>query len=100
MPPLSIEPLVENAILQSIAGGKTVTLSTTSDDNSYIVVVKDDGVGFDTGGTRQEKERRGIGVENVRARIEKQCNGTVDIKSGSDGTVITVRIPKEQGDTN
>ena len=100
LPPLSIEPLVENAILQSIAGGKTVTLSTTSDDNSYIVVVKDDGVGFDTGGTKQEKERRGIGVENVRARIEKQCNGTVDIKSGSDGTVITVRIPKEQGDTN
>lgn len=100
LPPLSIEPLVENAIIHGIAGGGTVTLSTSSDDKSYIVVVKDDGVGFDTGGTKQEKERRGIGVENVRARIEKQCSGTVDIKSGSSGTVVTVKIPKKQGDKN
>ena len=50
--------------------------------------------------SKQEKERRGMGVENVRARIEKQCNGTVDIKSGSEGTVVTVCIPKEEGDVD
>ncbi len=95
LPALSIEPLMENAIIHAIAGGTTVTLSTSSDASSYIVTVKDDGSGFETGGTKQEKERRGMGVENVRTRIEKQCNGTVDIKSDSDGTVVTVRIPKE-----
>ena len=98
LPPLSIEPLVENAIIHGIAGGGTVTLSTSSDDSSYIIVVSDDGVGFDTGGTKQEKKRRGIGVENVRARIEKQVKGTVDITSSSEGTVVTVRIPKMQGE--
>lgn len=100
LPPLSVEPLVENAIIHGIAGGGTVTLSTMSDEESYIVEVKDDGVGFDTGGTKQEKKRRGIGVENVRARIEKQCNGTVDIESGEGGTVVTIRIPKNQGEHN
>lgn len=100
LPPLSIEPLVENAIIHGIAGGGTVNVSTMSDEESYIVVVADDGVGFDTGGTPQEKKRRGIGVENVRARIEKQCGGSLDIKSDSDGTVVTVRIPKEHGEQN
>ena len=100
LPALSIEPLVENAIIHAIAGGTTVTISASSDDKSYIVTVKDDGHGLETGGTKQEKERRGMGVENVRARIEKQCNGTVDIKSGSEGTVVTVCIPKEEGDVD
>ena len=100
LPALSIEPLVENAIIHAIAGGTTVTLSTSSDDRSYIVTVKDNGPGFDTGGTKQEKERRGMGVENVRTRIEKQCNGTVDIMSDSNGTVVTVNIPKGEGDEN
>ena len=99
LPALSIEPLVENAIIHAIAGGTTVTLSTSSDDSSYIVTVQDNGPGFETGGTKQEKERRGMGVENIRTRIEKKCNGTVDIKSDSDGTVVTVRIPKEEGET-
>ena len=99
LPALSIEPLVENAIIHAIAGGTTVTLSTSSDDSSYIGTVQDNGPGFETGGTKQEKERRGMGVENIRTRIEKKCNGTVDIKSDLDGTVVTVRIPKEEGET-
>lgn len=98
LPPLSVEPLVENAILHGIAGGGTVRISTTSDEASYIVMVADDGVGFNTEGTAQAKQRRGIGIENVRTRIEKLCRGTMDIKSGADGTVITIRIPKDQGE--
>lgn len=98
LPPLSVEPLVENAIIHGISGSGTVRISTTSDDASYIVMVSDDGVGFNIEGTEQAKERRGIGIENVRARIQKQCNGTMDIKSGADGTDVIIRIPKEQED--
>lgn len=98
LPPLSIEPLVENAIIHGITGGGTVRISAASDDESYIVAVSDDGVGFNTEGTAQAKERRGIGIENVRTRIEKLCRGTMDIKSDADGTVVTIKIPKDQGE--
>ena len=99
LPPLSVEPLVENAIIHGITGGGTITLSTTSDEDSYIVKVSDDGCGFNEGSTDQEKKRTGIGIQNVRTRLEKQCNGTLEIKSGGSGTEITIRIPKTQGET-
>ena len=96
LPPLSVEPLIENAIMHGIAGNGTITLSTTSDEDAYIVKVADDGCGFDKGSTRQEKKRRGIGLDNVRTRLDKQCGGSLDIASDDNGTVVTIRIPKEQ----
>ena len=100
IPALSVEPLVENAIIHGIPSGGTITLSTSSDDNFYIVRIADDGCGFDPENTDQEKKHKGkgIGIENVRMRLEKQCNGTLDIESGNTGTVVTIRIPKAQGE--
>ena len=100
IPPLSIEPLIENAIKHGLTNGGTVTLSTTSDENSYIITVSDDGGGFDINETKEAKKRRGIGITNSRARIEKLCGGTLDITSDASGTKVTVRIPKTEGEEN
>lgn len=49
VPPLSIQPLVENAIKHGVCqrvDGGTVWLSSYEDEDHYIVEIDDDGVGF------------------------------------------------------
>lgn len=51
VPPLSIQPLVENAIKHGIrkkSGPGKVIIKTREEDNDFVVEVIDDGVGFDT----------------------------------------------------
>ncbi len=87
VPPLSVQPLVENAIKHGIHkknGPGKVVVSTWEDENEYIVEVLDDGVGFDT----SEFERqtmyeiknptdRGLGIRRrreARKKLEKTVN--------------------------
>ncbi|MBO6262278.1 MAG: histidine kinase, partial [Bacilli bacterium] len=97
VPPLSIQPLVENAIkhgiLKKFEGG-TVTLKTYEDENSYIVEVIDDGVGFD-----MEKvdfdDNVHIGLNNVKHRIITMSNGDIKFESvPNKGTKVVVHLLK------
>ena len=100
--PLSIQPLVENAIRHGIynrgnAGG-TVIISTEESENSVIVKVTDDGVGFDCKAFWRDIKtgrRDSTGIKNITFRFEKVMNAAVDIKSVlHKGTTVTVTIPK------
>lgn len=95
LPPLSVEPIVENAIRHGLKTGDTVKLSSYSDDENFIITVKDNGHGFDPGTTYQAKKRTGIGVKNVEARLATICNGTMSIVSSNSGTSVTIRLPKK-----
>ena len=71
IPLLTIQPLVENAILHGIkpkVGGGTVTLRLEELPNSWKVTVSDDGVGFDLDAVL---ETGSIGLENVRRRMAR-----------------------------
>jgi len=96
LPPLTIQPLVENAIRHGVRGmddGK-VTVTTKEENGYYKVIVKDNGTGFDPD-TLGEQEGTHIGVANVRQRIEDMCTGTLEIDSEEGkGTEITISIPK------
>lgn len=96
IPPLSIQPLVENAVKHGItkkATGGTLKISTYDTESSYIVEIKDDGVGFDP-----EKAERHVGLDNVQSRIMAMCKGEVTIKSTLGvGTRVTIEIPKKRG---
>ena len=94
LPPLTIEPLVENAIQHGVPKGGTVILSTCQESNAYRITVSDDGRGMNSAGTENTKRRAGISLENVKTRLAIQCNGTLEIESSDRGTVVTVRIPK------
>ena len=97
VPPLSIQPLVENAvkhgILKKVEGG-TLTIKTYSKDNANIVEIIDDGVGFDMSKIDFNSNQH-FGIENIRNRLKIMCNGKLEIisKPGK-GTKSTITFYK------
>ncbi|MCR4578711.1 MAG: histidine kinase [Treponema sp.] len=112
IPPLTLQPLVENSIKHGIlrkeAGG-TIVISSCCSDKYYKIKIVDDGVGFDTNNlylddfSENESElpeslnnkKEHIGIRNVRARIKILCHGDMEIKSEiGKGTSIIISIPE------
>lgn len=101
--PLTIQPIVENAIRHGIyergARGGTVRLCTADDGKDLIITVADDGVGFDVEETFRAirtGEQESAGLSNLTFRLEKMMNAEVTIESTVGvGTNVTIRIPKE-----
>ena len=128
VPPLSIQPLVENAVKHGICrkmDGGTVTISSREEKDAYVVVIEDDGEGFDVSvmeetarneisrpewkKDREEAEYDGnlrqysdegnhIGLMIIRFRVHEISGGSLKIESRQgEGTKVTVRFPKERG---
>ena len=103
IPPLSVEPLVENAVKHGIAAkeeGGTVRIVTRrlSDGGSQVRII-DDGVGFDIANLRG-LDATHEGVANVRERIRLECGGDMTITSApGKGTtaMITLRPQEKEG---
>jgi len=103
--PLSIQPLVENAIRHGIhkrgRQGGTVTLRTWPEASAWVVQVEDTGVGFDAGAYEHavvHGDTESTGIKNTRFRLEKIMGAHVDVRTAPQtGTVVTVRIPREGG---
>lgn len=98
LPPLTIQPLVENAlkygILKRIEGG-TVLIRSECTEDGFQVTIQDDGVGFDTD-KKPEDGRSHIGIINVRERIQNMCGGKFEITSIiGEGTRCVIWVPKE-----
>lgn len=97
VPPLSVQPIVENAVRHGMAmrdSGGVITIATREDARSYTIIVKDNGYGFDSA-TQEQMERKSVGLDNVRMRLAAQCNGSLEIDSGEIGTIVKIRIPKK-----
>ena len=96
LPPLSIQPIVENAVKYGFSKADNsahIRISSAKRDDFFEVVIEDNGPGFDQ--TREpEGERSHIGIENVRRRLELICKGELFIESIPDkGTKVTVKVP-------
>lgn len=102
IPPLSVQPLVENAVKHGLCAkmdGGTVTIRSREEADVYVVEVEDDGVGFDAENFEKKKKVKDkfshIGLENIRFRIEEITNGKLEIHSmPGKGTKVTVIFPK------
>lgn len=93
LPPLTLQPLVENAVRYGITQkdeGGTITIKSRMQDNQVLITITDDGVGFDVDAP-QEDGRSHTGIENVRSRLTLQCGGKLEIKS-KPGVGTEVRI--------
>ncbi len=98
IPPLTVQPLVENAvkhgICNKVSGTGTVVISSCEKEDCFEVKISDDGVGFETD-QRQDDGKVHIGLENVRDRLSAMSNASMKVESTVGvGTVITVSIPK------
>lgn len=97
VPALGLQPLVENAVRHGVTKreeGGTVTIRTRQSTDAYLVVIEDDGVGFDPSVPQKGQH---LGIENVRSRLAAQCGGSVTVRSQPGvGTRVEVRIPKER----
>lgn len=98
LPALSVQPLVENAVKHGIfqrEEGGTVCLTVKENRDVVEITVTDDGVGF----VQEDVQCDGklhTGIANVRQRMERMCNGTLEICSRpGKGTVVYMRLPKE-----
>ena len=97
LPPLSIQPIVENAIRHGVRIRKEgiVRVITRRTYHDHEIVISDSGVGLEPGGLAVMGGSH-IGLSNVRERIEKLCGGTLTLESKPDvGTTVTIRIPAE-----
>lgn len=96
IPPLSIQPLVENAVKHGItkkAEGGTIKITTYDTETDCVIEIIDDGAGFDA-----ETAEMHVGLENVQSRIMAMCKGEVSVKSTVGiGTRVTIEIPKKKG---
>lgn len=102
IPPLSIQPIVENAvrhgIMQKEAGG-TITIRIWEDDDKICVSVMDNGVGMDSELAGRILSARtpesGVGLRNIHTRLLTLYGKGLTIDSGRDwGTSISFDVPK------
>lgn len=102
IPPLLIQPLVENAIRHGISSrrnGGQVTLWIRKNEGYLTIKVMDNGVGISQEKINQilnliQYENSGVGIINIVKRIKKYSGATFLIESEEQkGTTIMVIIP-------
>ena len=102
--PLSIQPIVENAIRHGIyergEHGGVVAIRTEKKEDAVRITVEDNGVGFDVEAFRaavSSGKRDSTGLKNITFRLDKMMHASVNIESCvGTGTKVTVMIPKEK----
>lgn len=121
VPPLSIQPLVENAVKHGICrkmSGGTVIIRSREEKNDYVVEIEDDGEGFDVSAVEEtarkkigrpewekdksetehdrdhlhpSEEGNHIGLVSIRFRVRQISGGSLKIES-SPGKGTKVRV--------
>ena len=99
LPPLTIQPIVENAIkhgvLASDKPNRSILIRSRKEEDNAIVYVSDNGPGFDVK-SAPSGESTHIGLENVRERLQYMCRGTLLVTSTpGEGTTVTISVPLE-----
>lgn len=100
VPQLCVQPFVENAVKHGIAKrpeGGTVAISSHEAENTFVVQIRDNGVGFNAAALPTERQGS-VGITNVIYRLEELMGARVSIDSKpGEGTTVTMNFPKEYG---
>jgi sensor histidine kinase YesM len=98
LPPLLLQPLVENAIKHGIEpsiDGGDIRISGQLDNDMVILRVADTGVGITVGNPE------GVGLSNVRERLASLygAKGRLSLERNTPrGTIAELRLPLSRGD--
>jgi LytS/YehU family sensor histidine kinase len=104
VPPLILQPLVENAVKHGIApqrlGGQVTVsarLAGPAEMNALVLIVHDTGAGVTARELRAGRDR-GVGLGNIERRLACQYGAAAALSIESalgEGTTVEVRIPAE-----
>lgn len=100
IPPLTLQPLVENAIQYGIGmseAGDRIRIGSRRNRGWIEIYVEDDGHGKKTR-LPSQKSYKSVGTDNVRARLKLLCNGELSVNTNENGTVAMIRIPALSGE--
>ncbi len=98
LPPLLLQPLVENAVVHglepSIEGG-TVRVSAHVDGQRLVLEVQDDGRGLDASPRPGARRGNGLALGNIRQRLLARYGpgATLDVQATHPGTLARISIP-------
>lgn len=97
IPPMLVQPLVENAVTHGIEpcmrGGKIVLSARATDDGNLQVSIADTGVGFQHGG---EGGGSGLGLTHVRERLARIFGAAATMQMEENtprGVVVRLMLP-------
>lgn len=105
LPPLSIQPLVENAVRHGILSrnqGGTVQVRIARQDDGTLIEVKDNGKGMEQDKINEllspsMKGKSGIGISNTNRRlIQLYGEGLMIVSRPNEGTSISFVIPNSR----
>jgi len=103
LPPIIIQPLVENAVLHGLSGrkkGGTVAISIFNEKKFIVISVEDDGVGIDDALYAKLFENSaegngGVALKNIHRRLNRIYGHGLEIeRKATGGTRATIRITK------
>jgi LytS/YehU family sensor histidine kinase len=102
LPPLSLQPLVENAFIHGLRekpGGGTVTIyAKRTDKGKALVGVRDDGLGLRA---KAPATRDGVGIENINRRLSRLYRTQlVFAQPAGGGCDVSMEIPWKEADKN
>lgn len=96
VPPVIIQPFVENAILHGFSGNNIkdafIKVGARSEDKRLIISVEDNGVGYGN----SIRKGNGTGMKLTRERIqllEKRSDKQIQIRKLESGTLVEINIP-------
>ena len=95
IPGMILQPLIENSVKHAVApqsGKVTITLSAREEYGRLVVSVSDNGTG---GANDETRPGYGIGLANVRERLEARFGDDATVVSGAvpDGYATYLRMP-------
>jgi len=96
LPPLTLQPIVENAVKYGISPDGSplnIHITTFESKDCFVVTIEDDGPGF----IEPRDDSPHIALDNIRQRLKTYCDGTLNISQRKDGgTKVTVFLPKKR----
>lgn len=104
VPKLIFQPLIENSIIHGFETRSSgeIIFEAVKDNGKVKIVIKDDGIGFETNPleiVKKHNDEYGIGVSNVQQRIQLYYGSEYGLQYiCNEGTEINLYLPDEWGD--
>ena len=100
LPPLLLQPLVENAVVHGLEphiDGGTVRVSARVQGEALVLEVQDDGRGLDAPARPGARADAGLALGNIRQRLLTRYGSaaSLEVRAASPGTLSRITVPLE-----